>query len=367
MLVMFVAWTPHDWLSKTCTYVGDYVGGICECSTVLERDVCWSTQLMYRFEAAAFAIFQCMIVLSISGCASQAAHSLPLAKFALLLLLGIILAFVPNSFFDGFGAFAGVVSSAFLVALTVRLIDLAYSWNVLWFAYSREAAMRNPAGKEERLWLIAILVVSTGLLLVAFGTALYLWFAVPGTHARAITLGALLVSLALLLVSITDWCEHGALLTSAAITAYAMWLSYETIDHLPQTADTQRSVVPWWMGLGVTGVILASFTCSVSKSRSKERDSSSGVEMAIVRETASDDGQTSSARELVHEEETVDAWDFGGSCVVHALASLYVTSLLSPAIGWTLFVARLMALIASLVLYGWSLVAPKVLTNRDFG
>lgn len=36
-------------------------------------------------------------------------------------------------------------------------------------------------------------------------------------------------SLILLVVSITDWCEHGALLTSAVVMAYTIWLICESL------------------------------------------------------------------------------------------------------------------------------------------
>ena len=46
--------------------------------------------------------------------------------------------------------------------------------------------------------------------------------------------GSQIISFLNLGVSITDWCEHGALLTSAVIMVYATWLTYEAFSLYPQ-------------------------------------------------------------------------------------------------------------------------------------
>jgi len=58
---------------------------------------------------------------------------------------------------------------------------------------------------------------------------------------------------------------------------------------------------------------------------------------------------------------------FVTACFVHLAGVLYITSLLAPDQDMPTYVMRSIAVFVSLVLYGWSLVAPKILTNRTFG
>jgi len=59
--------------------------------------------------------------------------------------------------------------------------------------------------------------------------------------------------------------------------------------------------------------------------------------------------------------------DFAVQCMIHAAAALYVASLLAPRAGEVTFALHSISLFFALVLYGWSLIAPKVLTGRNFG
>ena len=61
-----------------------------------------------------------------------------------------------------------------------------------------------------------------------------------------------------------------------------------------------------------------------------------------------------------------EANDFLLRSVVHLLADFYVTSVLAPRLSWLRFHARLATVFVTMAVYSWTLVAPKLLTNRSF-
>lgn len=404
-LAVLLMGNGQAWLSTPCdklhTYAGSR-GGICECRNSQRPNECWQQQLAYRVEASAFIIFSGLLVLTASGCVSGAAKGLPVLKFLLVPVIVAALMFVSNSVLDSFGAIAGVLSSGFLVVQCILLIDFAYSWNERWHANSIAAGRSNPAGQGQRMWLTMIVVAAALFLLAATIGAVCLWSAHSTGVAHGTILGSAIVSLFLLAVSITDWCEHGTLLTSAVITAYAIWLAFEALATLPldegnhtasvnqmaavnhtalptllsgglasvnHTASVNHAgaahAVPWWAALSMATFVLATST-GEGESCCREADSQ-GVELAVVRGGESEAAEDGQARDVLSEgAQGPTAWDFAMLCSTHALSTLYIASALVPKRCWSSFTFRLVALFASLALYGWSLIAPMVLTNREF-
>merc|ERR1719387_2552343 len=83
--------------------------------------------------------------------------------------------------------------------------------------------------------------------------------------ARALIVYGVLSSVALLVLSITEWCEHGALLTSAVMMVYLVWLAKRAADSLPDDIISSPSTSPIrtpWLGIG-----LGLFTLAVSTSK----------------------------------------------------------------------------------------------------
>jgi len=64
--------------------------------------------------------------------------------------------------------------------------------------------------------------------------------------------------------------------------------------------------------------------------------------------------------------EAVAAPEFLKLCVVHATATLYIAATLAPKPGQVTFWMRAVAVFMTLLIFGWTLVAPAILRNRDF-
>jgi len=294
----------------------------------------------------------------VSGCATAAAKSFPVGKFLAVILILVVLLFLPNELMSAFGGAAGVISSAYLVAQTVMLIGFAYDWNQTWHTNALSALRREIGQRGYKRWLAAIIVSSVLLLLAGLAGCVLLCIDFPVGGAQALVITTFVVSLVLLVISISGWCEHGALLTSALVLAYSMWLSYEALSMLSTSNDFTPHLLPRWVGLTICALSLTAFAHSTGLSVSGQQNEGP---LAAERAEAGAAGE-----EEADAPAGLDTWDFTVQCVVHAAAALYVTSSLAPARSTVTLVARVVAVCASLLLYGWSLVAPKVLTNRNF-
>lgn len=356
-----------SWLPSTCsmarTYTG-YASGICVCLDGPNEAECWTQQTIYRLEASAVLVYLLLLILAVSGCADGAARAMPVGKFMGVALLSIVMLFVSNGAMSTFGEIAGVVSSIFLVVQSVLLIDFAYTWNSAWVSNAEAARRQNFFGREPCLWYSGLVGASVLFLLSSIAGTVLLYMSFSEGGARFISVSSLVISLILLVVSLLEICR-GTLLTASLFAAYATWLAFEALAVKPATAGTG---VPIWAALGIAVVSLFASTASADSSSTDAPEPPSGVEMhAMTEESArAEGGQARDVLVSSGSSGSKTAPEFAIQCGIHAAAALYVTSTLAPSIGLVSFISRVMALYLSLGLYGWSLVAPMVLTNRVF-
>lgn len=296
-------------------------------------------QVVYRSEAAAVSVFLLILVLCVSGCGASAAKAYPLGKLIGMQILAVVLLFLPNYLFTAFGATAGVLSFFFLAAQSILCIDVAYSANEAIYKQA-VAAHRSGDLPRSRAWKIGLIAGSVALVCLSAGFGYWLC-TVYSEVAPRVVIPAMLIAMVLLVVSITDWCEHGSLFASAVYMANIAWLSYEAL------AGLEGPVLNHLAGVAVCALWLVIFACSTwcsSEQRTLPLASASADE----------------------EDVPITTLEFVKQSAVHAAASVYIASELAPYAGRATFVARVTALGVALALYAWSLVAPKVLANREF-
>lgn len=356
-LAAIVSATPDRWLPWACDkldHISLGTAGPCGC----EGDsACWSDQLVYRVQASGVFVYMTLLILTISGCANGAARSNSVAKFMAVPVLGLVLLFVPNDVFSIFGAIATGASAIFLVVQAVLLIDFAYGWNEVWFGNATEARRVAPNSGRDKRWQVSILTASVVLFVASLAASIGLFAAYPDTAGRSINGVAMLLAIVLLVVSITERVEHGALLTSCVVMAYTVWLIYEVLAVLP-SGDRPR--LPTWAALTVSFVSLLSFSVGTRSGAQTDEASLAEAGAAPSSETAS---ELSAAGEGMTWE---DKKRFMVVCAVHITAGLYITASMAPKPGTTTFGLHAAAVFASLAMYGWSLAAPYVLTGRSF-
>jgi len=274
-------------------------------------------------------------------------------KFFMIPLLGFAFLFVPNAFFNSFSHVVGVASTCFTVSQAVLLIDFAYSWSERWYSNSLMARQSHPGSGWDKKWQGMILAAAAALLAASIAAAAALFAMAPSTATSVVLTPTLAVGVLLLFTSITEWCEHGSLLASAVVMAYSMWLALEAIATVPGEA-----LHPPWLRVAEllacagTLAVLASGIASARSVRSPRAVAMAGASEAL---TGAEGGE-------------IDDVSFLAQCVVHAAASLYICAALVPADDGAevMFVCRAASLAVALALYGWSLVAPRVLRHRTF-
>lgn len=207
-------------------------------------------------------------------------------------------------------------------------------------------------------WTIA-LIVSALLLCVAALVVAILICVYFKDGAIAMVCLTFVACLLLGFISISEWCESGNLTASSVVLMYSMWLTYEAVSALP---NTSTKLLPGWFSLTVCGVSLASFALY---SRTAKEEQQAAAQARDVDVETSREGNGAASTED-HGDSDIDTFQFMKQCLIHASAAVYIASVWAPSRNWGTYTARVIALVASLALYGWILIAPKVLKNRDF-
>jgi len=320
-------WTWLHWLP--------HVVGVGSCRDDHE---CWTKQLVYRTTVAGFLVFVVLGTLALSGCISHWYQTLPGA--ITIVLLPLLLIFVPNGLFDTFAQLATVVSAIFLIAQTLLLVDFAQECNDTIFDAGLSARRVRINSDYLRAAKAALIGMSLALLLGAVAGAVILWINFSNGWVVVI---ALVVSTLLLVVSITEWCKHGNLFASALVTAYSVWLSYEVLVTGPQDEHYSRPD-----GFKILGLLIAFITLIASIFGSGL--GLSGPDSLLGGGAASGDSPNPRA--------------FAVYAGVNAVATLYVATILAPTQSIVGFAFRVIALVGSLFVYGWILLAPMIMPGR---
>jgi hypothetical protein len=191
---------------------------------------CRGVSSVLRVSAATFTFFFFSMI------ASAAAPSFNRnywgLKFGAYLLLVIGTMFMPASTFDerGYLQIARIGSTAFIIIQQIILIDLAYDWNDSWVKNADDAEKEEP--ESGGFWLKALLAISASIFIASYTILglLFHFFAGCSTNNwfLSITLIFTLIATALQLTG-----DEGSILTSAIMTAYAVFLAYSAVSANP--------------------------------------------------------------------------------------------------------------------------------------
>mmetsp|Transcript_29729 Transcript_29729/g.68172 ORF Transcript_29729/g.68172 Transcript_29729/m.68172 type:complete len:286 (-) Transcript_29729:59-916(-) len=148
-----------------------------------------------------------------------------------VLLTGLLVggAFLPLRGLLVFGEMCRWVAMLFLLFQVVALIDLAYSWNESWRSRDDELA-------GEWRWRGSILAVAFALYSVSLaGIALmFEYLAADGCALNTALLACTLVAaVGFTALSVSPVAEHGAILASAVVTAYVVYIAYSALASAP--------------------------------------------------------------------------------------------------------------------------------------
>jgi len=218
-----------------------------------DPDKCYGEGAVYRISLALFVFFLIHAVfLRFSGdCMKTPSYLANWALkvfFLILLLVGAFL--IPNPFYDdGYVHIARIISGVFLILQIILLIDFAYRWNENWMA-------------DDKEWTKAIIAICVLLFvgcLTLFGFMTH-WFGGSGCDRNNFFLSTtFLLPMLFTCLSVTAWCEHGALLTSAVVTTYCYWLGFSSLSSDPSACNELMSNSNETLHL-VIGLLIAALT-----------------------------------------------------------------------------------------------------------
>jgi len=341
----------------------------CECNACVED------QVVMRVSCGFFFWFSVLTVLCgvLPGhIAADIYYSWWCAKVSACLVICTGFFFVPNGFFEGYSYFASVLSGFFMLLQVMVLLDWAYAWNETW--RGKDEADRCTCWRRGLVLCSLLLLVGA----LALAGSMFYWFDCPlGIVPTALNM---LGWMACTLLSITVWCQHGSLIASAVIAFNVQLITmtglYNNSDAscnrlLGDDSSADDGQIIASLLLAAVGVTKAAWT-SVSE---HERAVGKGSAKPDVSFNLSAGGAAAASSEDTNEHHRV-LWRYLG---ILALAMCYMGMLLTK---WGVNMSNscdsndldnigmwvnLCTSWVVLLLYFWSLIAPKVLTGRDFG
>jgi len=127
------------------------------------------------------------------------------------------------------------------------LVDIAYKWNEDWMS-------------EEKNWKTAIVICSGIIYCLSLACLIlfFLWFGGAGCSLNKFLISFTLVfTIIFTIISITEWCEHGALLPSAVVTLYCYFLLFGAFSVDPSSCNTFNSSGLFQL---IVGLIFSAFS-----------------------------------------------------------------------------------------------------------
>ncbi|OQR91827.1 serine incorporator-like [Achlya hypogyna] len=351
-------WLKHLWSFDGCDTASDVH--------------CVGNQAVYRASFAICCFFLLMVVLSAlserghANCCCLWCFQLP--AYVTLLVLSF---FIPSAFFDGYAWLARVASVVFLVLQIIIIIDFMY--NVRDYLLDRiEAAEADaettasllgsstPANKSwvwKSVYLTIVLVCLGG----AFtGIALLYKYYGGCSIGMAFTTTTLVTILIATGISITEWAGTG-IMPPSIVAAYAVLLCYQALAANP---DATCNPLLTYEAASHANTILSSLLGAATitwTSWSTSSSASSALQINRSTETEEKDGDKAAA--------DTPSWQFH---LIMVFGGLYMAMVLTQwgSLHGLADDVNMWVQIASqwivLLLYVWTLVAPRVCTSRDF-
>ncbi|CAI9571350.1 unnamed protein product, partial [Staurois parvus] len=323
-------------------------------------------------------------------------------KFAAAIAITVGAFFIPEGPFTTVWFYVGMGGAfCFILIQLVLLIDFAHSWNESWVEKMEEG--------NSRCWYAALLSatgINYALSLVAI-VLFYVYYTHPEGCAEnkafisvnmILCIGASVMSV---LPKIQESQPRSGLLQSSVITIYTMYLTWSAMTNEPDrkcnpsllgiigynttTTPGQVQVVQWWDAQGIVGLVLFLLCVLYSSIRTSNNSQVNKLTLTSDESTLIEDGTRSDgslsdsddAHRAVDNERDGVTYSYSFFHFMLFLASLYImmtlTNWYSPdstyemmTSKWPSVWVKISSSWVCIVLYVWTLVAPLVLTNRDF-
>ncbi|XP_041043417.1 serine incorporator 1 isoform X2 [Carcharodon carcharias] len=324
-------------------------------------------------------------------------------KFATVVAITVGAFFIPEGPFTTVWFYVGMAGAfCFILIQLVLLIDFAHSWNESWVEKMEEG--------NSRCWYAALLS-ATGVNYLLSLVAVVLFYCYY-THPEGCTENKVFISLNMLLCIVSSVMSilpkiqesqpRSGLLQSSIITLYTMYLTWSAMTNEPDRkcnpsllsmigynstgTHVPGQVIQWWDAQGIVGLVLFLLCVLYSSIRTSNNsqvnkltltsDESALIDEGVGRSDGSlEDGNNAHRAEDNEKDGVTYSYSFFHFMLF--LASLYImmtlTNWYSPDSSYEMMTSKWPSVwvkISSswicIMLYGWTLVAPLVLTTREF-
>ena len=354
-------------------------------------DEWFGKQAVYRVSMGNFAFFSLFALLLIGvkykgDARGRLHHGGWFLKICAWLSFNIIPFFLPNSVAEGYSWFARFGSGIFLVMQMLILLDFTHVWNDAWVS------------KEHVGWVASLLVLTVSAygLGIAGIVIMYKFFDPAsaggcGLNVTFITI-TLVLAVVFSVVSLLPQIKNGSLFPSAMIALYCVFLCFSALasepnDYECNSMGNRMDSSNQWIGMMITLIAVVYSAMRVGSSAdtfslesTPARQNSTPLVIAPGTQGMSKDEESGAAPEDNHDEFDPVDYNYTFFHLIFALASMYVamimTSWASSApseqkdtadVGWASVWVKIVSQWAMSLMYLWTLLAPVVLRDRDFG
>jgi len=350
----------------------------------------YGSQAVFRISFGSFVFFSFMALTLYGvktrgeGRAKTLHHGAWGVKGMLWVILMVVPFFLPNGFMAGYAWVAKIGSGIFLIIQMVIILDFAMTWNENWVE------------KDSDKWLYALLAVTVGAYTASFTLIgfLYNWFT---TH-HACTLNKWIISItvvlcvALSVISLLPKVKGGSLMPSSIISLYCVYLCYSALTSEPVhyecnglahiKGDLSESSMAMGMIISLCAVAYAAFSAgSQNQLFSLDDSDDDDYQLTSVSDNTMDAAEVEGgmSRSYNTDDPTPVAYSYSFFHLIFALASMYIAMIMTEwgdrakeaegevDIGWSSVWVKVVSLWITALLYIWTLVAPVLLPDRDFG
>lgn len=296
------------------------------------------------------------------------------AKMVIWALLTILMFFLPNAVIDVYGVISKFGAGFFLLVQVIILLDATHSWNDSWVA------------KDEQKWYIALLVVSVACYIAAFTFTglLFIWFNPSGNDCGLnifFLVSTLILAFVFAVVALLPQI-NGSLLPASVISVYCAYVCYtglssEPRDYACNGLHKSKAVSTGTLILGMLTTVLSVLYSALRAGSSTTFLSPPSSPRAGDTKPLLESEDVESGKGKNGGEARPISYSYTFFHLIFALASMYSAMLLSGwtsdsespdliDVGWTSVWVRICTEWVTAGLYIWSLIAPLILTDREF-
>lgn len=393
-------------------------------SVQIPAQLCYGTMSVYRV-CAALAVFHCLLALIMirtqnrTDFRNSLQHSWWLPKLASLFILMVILFFIPNVAFLGFGWIALIGSGVFILIQLILLVDFAWSWNESWVRKYEES-------EGSHVWTFALLGSTFSMYGISLVLSVIMFIYFLGAENQC-TLNVVFISVNMVLNLVVSLLSiypplqernpRVGLLQSSVVCIYTTYLIWSALASEPSSmkcstltigSTTSGDVFSLFFGVFVTFIALIYAALRVSSSGDdlsnatsvKKPESKKVLLKSMPSTTKSDsdgDEPDEEKKETVNEsdddtqsdeesdEQGAVAYNYSFFHVTFMLASLYlamvltnwetVTSLTGDQVdknsiyvdqGMAAVWTKVISSYATFALFLWTMIAPLLFPDRQF-